>query len=190
MSRLLRLFSSSSRHVQGEPRASPVPAAPHDEYSQHRHATADFTEAEDDDEEDTNDEGRQRYPGEQRADRNEDGLPADVLPLFSTTTLGNAIVSPGTSDEGSKQAANSYLMTRYLARLQHNACTPSHRPDQNRDHFNMGPTTVPPGVPVPGQAHARADSCPALFSGHVVRTHGQLSSIFQGRPAISWPRWY
>ncbi|OIW31961.1 hypothetical protein CONLIGDRAFT_652827 [Coniochaeta ligniaria NRRL 30616] len=86
MSRLLRFFRSS-QHVQAEPRTSPGPATPQEEYSQHRHATADFTEGDDDDEEDTNDEGRRRYAREQRADRDEDGLPADVLPLFSATTL-------------------------------------------------------------------------------------------------------
>lgn len=87
MSRLLRLFSSSQR-VQPEPQTSPGPATHEEEYSQHRHATADFTEADDDDEDDTNDEGRQRYATEPRTDRDEDGLPADVLPVFSSTSLG------------------------------------------------------------------------------------------------------
>jgi len=90
MSKLLRLFRSR-RRVEPEPLTAPGPATPQQEYSQHRHATADFTEADDDDEEDTNDEGRQRYARDQGADRDEDGRPADVLPMFSATTLGTTV---------------------------------------------------------------------------------------------------
>ncbi|KAK3323415.1 hypothetical protein B0T19DRAFT_203425 [Cercophora scortea] len=64
------------------------------EYTQHRHATADFTEADDDDDDDDDDEfnGAEQplhYRVSNRADEDEDGLPqpAGALPLFSAGHL-------------------------------------------------------------------------------------------------------
>lgn len=112
MSRLLRLFSSS-RHVQPEPLTTPGPAMPQ-EYNQHRHATADFTEADDDDEEDTHDEGRRGYARDQRADRDEDGRPADVLPMFSATTLGTANTPFPPPTKLLKPTANNYCLPNQI----------------------------------------------------------------------------
>jgi hypothetical protein len=88
MSKLLEYFRSGQRSQPDHEPSTPGPATRR-EYAQHRHATADFTEAEDDDD-DTNDEGRQRYPSQRHADRDEDGDPStsNVLPLFSASHLG------------------------------------------------------------------------------------------------------
>jgi hypothetical protein len=90
MSKLLEFF----RFKVGQPghggsEATRPGAAFHREYAQHRHATADFTEAEEDDD-DTNDERRHTYPGQQHGDGYEDGHlnTSNVLPLFSPSHLG------------------------------------------------------------------------------------------------------
>ncbi|KAK0718317.1 hypothetical protein B0T26DRAFT_647589 [Lasiosphaeria miniovina] len=66
-------------------RARPFTAS---EYNQHRHATADFTEGDDDDEA-SNDAGQPSNQTGNRVERDEDGLsqPSGVLPLFSAGHL-------------------------------------------------------------------------------------------------------
>lgn len=72
--------------VPKQPAWQPIP-----DYSQHRHATADFTEADDDDEE-SNDGRRQGrfYGGDGQAEQDEDGSaqPVGVLPMFAAGHLG------------------------------------------------------------------------------------------------------
>lgn len=73
----------------------PGPARPatHDEYTRHRHATADFTEA-DDDEDESNDGRLPQFRSGNRADDEDGGLgQSGVLPLFSAGHLGNFIPS-------------------------------------------------------------------------------------------------
>ncbi|KAK3943845.1 hypothetical protein QBC46DRAFT_253252 [Diplogelasinospora grovesii] len=96
LSMLLRPFVGSRRNSQQKADAADEeqdpepPAGPSiREYSQHRHATADFTEADDDDEDESIDQGRGTYNDGNRPEVDEDGLPqsASVLPLFSATHL-------------------------------------------------------------------------------------------------------
>lgn len=60
------------------------------EYRSHLHATADFTEADDDDEEESNDGHQPRYPLGDRGEEDEDGLARStgLLPVFSVHHLG------------------------------------------------------------------------------------------------------
>lgn len=97
LSTLMSPFKGRRRSTNDDyaPR-DPGPARPatHDEYIRHRHATADFTEADDDeDEEDSNDGRLPQFRGGNRAD-DEDGLgPSGFLPLFSAGHLGNFVHS-------------------------------------------------------------------------------------------------
>ncbi|KAK5660345.1 hypothetical protein OQA88_12886 [Cercophora sp. LCS_1] len=93
LSRLLHPFKGSAgdhnhqdiEQVPKQPARQPIP-----DYAQHRHATADFTEADDDDEEVSNDGRRQApYYGDGQAEQDEDGLAQSVgvLPLFAAGHL-------------------------------------------------------------------------------------------------------
>lgn len=94
LSALLRPFKGSDAHKHADlerdlvSRTSPSAA----EYHRHLHATADFTEADDDDDE-SNDGEQSRYLGGGRPEADEDGptQSAGLLPLFSTSSLGEAI---------------------------------------------------------------------------------------------------
>ena len=99
------MFSSLLRRPRNGPRrvdrrhdssASPSPGPAHREYEARRHATADFTEA-DDDGDDSNEEGANQYENqrnqapEEEEEGGEDGRPRTalpVLPLFSASHLG------------------------------------------------------------------------------------------------------
>lgn len=59
------------------------------EYRSHLHATADFTEADDDDEEESNDGEQSRYPlGGRPEDEDGMGRSSGLLPVFSANHLG------------------------------------------------------------------------------------------------------
>lgn len=97
LSALLRPFQGKSHHddhADLEHDFTPRPSIV--EYRSHLHATADFTEAEDDDEE-SNDGQQSRYPLGGRPDEDEDGLAqaAGLLPLFSASHLGTCFTIVG-----------------------------------------------------------------------------------------------
>jgi hypothetical protein len=121
-----------------------------------RHATADFTEADDDDEESQEEEGLNmfREHGDMVDDEDNMRRSLPVLPLFSASYLGMLMFTPHPADA---PFSTNDRLDRLPAHLQHHACHPHHRPDPNRDHPHMGPATIPPSLPVPGEADAAAD---------------------------------
>lgn len=97
MSGLLQYLRIGLR-INSQPNAKPSTngLANQRDYAQLRHATADFTETEAEDDDDTNDEGRQRHHGQHHGDRDEDGAPSssNVLPVFSASHLGTHLLIP------------------------------------------------------------------------------------------------
>ena len=101
LSRLLRPFQRKPRNRDGDD----GPDVEHDpnltrfsarEYTLHRHATADFTEPDEDDEdEESNNGGPANYRNRPPGDQDEDGLgQSGVLPLFAAGHLGAPPVTP------------------------------------------------------------------------------------------------
>jgi len=94
LSALLRPFQGSSRsridddRADVEQHATSRPSLA--EYRNHPHATADFTEADDDDDESNDGDPQSRFPRSRRPGDNDDGLgrSSGLLPLFSDHHLG------------------------------------------------------------------------------------------------------
>ncbi|KXX79166.1 Calcium channel YVC1 [Madurella mycetomatis] len=86
LSALLRPFQGNNSYdsAAADVERDIAPRPPLGEYRQHRHATADFTEADDDDEESNHGE-QSRYPSGGRTQADEDGLAQStgLLPMFS-----------------------------------------------------------------------------------------------------------
>ncbi len=98
------MFSALLRPFTGSSRAKDDTDLEHDitfrpsvaEYRSHLHATADFTEADDDDEEESNDGERSRQTPGDRPEEDEDGpaRSAGLLPVFSANNLGMDLQCP------------------------------------------------------------------------------------------------
>ncbi|KAH6856639.1 hypothetical protein B0I37DRAFT_79917 [Chaetomium sp. MPI-CAGE-AT-0009] len=131
LSALLRPFKGITSQAEGSPDleqdfASRPSVA---EYRRHLHATADFTEADDDDEEESNDGERSRYPTEGRPVEDEDGLTRstgllplftgnqlDTLPIYSMTHAIRIIVQARTETTLSWEQLRSPQVSQFLVK--------------------------------------------------------------------------
>ena len=59
-----------------------------------------------------------------------------------------------------------------------------------RDHSLLGSATVSSGLPIPGQADPATDTKFTLLKGYSVCSHGELSTIQQGKLRESWEQRY
>lgn len=155
-----------------------------------RHATADWTETEDNDENTEDEEEGDGDEDEEDEEENEEDGDEDgdedtpLLPIFSAAHLGK-------KDLLEPISCHFYMLTspRCASCIQSHACHPSHRPPQNRNHLDLGPTPIATSLPVSSQTDATTGSNESLFAGDVIRFDGKLFTIPEGRPNKSWKCW-
>ena len=188
------MFSSLARQLQpsppprrahdgrlGSPEASPSPGPANRAYAQRRHATADFTEADDDDDISQDGDGGDPFQTEPVDEDGPNRLP--ILPLFSASYLGKVMGRLHPRHAYSDETPLSLLLIepvrflRYAPDLYHHPCDPHPNPDANRDEPLLGPATLASSLPVPHQADAAADTRASFLTGHVIRPHGELSAV-------------
>ncbi|KAF4634073.1 hypothetical protein G7Y89_g4042 [Cudoniella acicularis] len=200
LSSLLRPRKARQRVQERSPFSSPFPGPDVSsptyarQERQVRHATADWTETEaedentededDDDDDDDDDNEEADEEGEEGDDGEGDedgGSDTPLLPIFSAAHLGNYPLS------AIRISANTSI--RLAASIQSHTCNPPYRPPQNRNDFDLGPASITAGIPIPSQADAAADSNNALFASYIICAYGELSSVSEGESGKSRQRW-
>ena len=116
---------------------------------------------------------------DEELDEDGDAETTPLLPIFSAAHLGRPVLPLN----GRLTLMPNSVYHRLLACLQSHAHhSLAHRPSM-RNNPLMGPATIAPSLPVPGQADpARNKDCPLLES-YIIRANGQLFAIRQ-RSAI------
>lgn len=192
-SSLLRPRPAKRRVSHRDLSASPSSGQPAPRY---RHAAADFTEADDDDEEgnvhqhatfnfDVADEDGDEDDVEEVGPRAGQRTPLPVLPLFSASHLGTSIALP-------IPQLLLYVLTvdaRHTSSLQHHPFDTYHSLCPHRDDFNMGSAAVSSDLAVPRQAHAAANPNTALLPRNLVCLDGKLPAIHQRGSALRRQCW-